>query len=242
MDENQELSQNEGTQEQPAEKMLTQSQVNAIVQREKQQAATRATQQAELQYQQQMEQMNRQQQAPQQPPQQQQNMQQGSMQSRDESADAMYQQVQERFNKEMQQRQVESEIAQVAQSYLQKMGSGKDSYEDFDQITADFDPSAFPQLVYLVAGMDNAAEVVYDLAKNPSKLITLDALALKSPRQATAELNKLSQSIRDNRQAQADAGGQQVNAPLDRMQPSRVSSGSGPMSINDLRSQPWLRG
>jgi hypothetical protein len=240
MEENQEVTQVEDVQEQAPEKMLTQSQVNAIVQREKQQAASRATQQAELQYQQRMEQLQSQQQATQQ--QQTQDIQPVMQQSKDVSADSMYQQVQERFNKEMQQKQVESEIAQVAQNYLQKMSSGKESYDDFEQVTADFDPSAFPQLVYLVAGMDNAAEVIYDLAKNSSKLITLDALALKSPRQASAELHRLSKSISDNKQAQSEAGVQQVNAPLDRMQPSRVSSGSGPMSINDLRAQPWLRG
>jgi len=231
MDENQEVIDVEAPQQADAsEKMLSQSQVNAIVQREKQQAASRAKQQAEQEFQQRIEQMQQEGQA------------QKQEQSKDVNADALYQQVHERFNKEMQQKQMESEIQQVADSYLKKMSSGKDSYEDFDSITADFDPTAFPQLVYLVSGIDNAADVVYELSKNPSKLVTLDNLALKSPRHAQAELQRLSQSIKDNRAAQADAQGQQVDAPLDRMQPSRVSSGSGKQSINDLRSQPWLRG
>jgi uncharacterized protein with von Willebrand factor type A (vWA) domain len=220
--------------EQPAEKMLTQTQVNHIVQREKQQAAERARRQAEQEFQQQM-----QQQQAQQAEAKQQEMQ---SQSKEANAEALYQQVQERFNQEMQQKQAEAEIAQVAQSYHQKMEAGKGSYEDFEDITSKFDPTAFPQLVYLISGLDNASDIVYELSKNPSKLVTLDTLAHKSPSHAQAELNSLSKSIRENKTAQAEAGDQQVNAPLDRIQPSRVSSGNGKMSINDLRSQDWLRG
>jgi hypothetical protein len=239
MEENQEVAVEEASQEvqqaEPAEKMLTQSQVNAIVQREKQQTAARVKQQIEQEFQQKMEQQQQQEAEAQQ--------QQAQGESKEVNADVLYQQVQERFNQEMQQKQMEDQIAQVANTYLQKMNSGKESYEDFESITADFDPTAFPQLVYLIAGIDNAADVVYELSKNPSKLVTLDNLALKSPKHAQAELNRLSQSISANRVAQNEAGDQQVDAPLDRMQPSRVSSGNGgKMSINDLRSQPWLRG
>jgi len=234
MDEDQVVQ--ESVEQQPeSEKMLTQSQVNAIVQKEKQSAAARAKQQAEQEFQQRMEQMQAQKQQEQQ----------GTAADNGDkqaNADALYQQVQERFNREMQQKQMESEISQVAQNYLQKMNSGKDGYDDFDAVTADFDPTAFPQLVYLVSGIDNAADIIYELSKNPSKLVTLDNLALKSPRHAQAELNRLSQSIRDNKQAQTDANQQRTDAPLDRMQPSRVSSSDGRQSINDLRSQPWLRG
>ena len=235
MEENRvDASYEEATTAAPEEKILTQSQVNAIVQREKQQATARAEQRVEQKYQQQAEQLQQQpamQEAQQQAP-----------KSPQIDAETMYQQLQERMNADMQQKQLESEISQVATNYLHKMSSGKDSYEDFDEVTASFDPSAFPQLVYLVAGIDNAAEVIYELSKNPSKLVTLDTLALKSPKHAQAELARLSKSISDNRQAQTEASGQQVNAPLDRMQPSRVSSGGGPLSINDLRNQPWLKG
>jgi hypothetical protein len=235
MEENQEVAAEEVMEEapqveQPAEKMLTQTQVNNIVQREKQQAAERARRQAEQEFQQQMQQ---------QAEAKQQEMQ---NQSKEANAEALYQQVQERFNQEMQQKQAEAEIAQVAQMYHQKMEAGKGSYEDFEDITSRFDPTAFPQLVYLISGIDNASDIVYELSKNPSKLVTLDTLAHKSPSHAQAELNNLSQSIRDNKTAQAEASDQQVNAPLDRIQPSRVSSGNGKMSINDLRSQDWLRG
>lgn len=235
MDENQVLSEtpvNPVEQEQ-AEKMLTQSQVNKIVQREKENAASRARRETQEEHERQlagMQQIGQQQD------------QRNNSVGRDVDANAIYQQVQERFNKEMQERQLNQEMSQIANNYLAKMNSAKGSYADFDEITASFDPSAFPQLVYLASGMENAGEIIYDLSKNPQKLVTLDTLAQKSPQLAKAELLKLSQSIANNQQAKGDAEGQNVNQPLDQLQPSRVSAGNGKKSISDLRNDPMLRG
>ncbi len=224
------------------EKMLPQSQVNKIVWAAKEEARKTAETKAETNYAGRLEELHAQRQL----------MEQGEIAKaqesantevpRDVNADAVYQQVQERFNKEMQQRQVEQEMTQVAQNYTTKMKQGAENYDDFDEITKDFDPTSFPQLLYLVAGIDNAADVVYELSKNPSKLATLDYLAERSPKQAHAELIKLAASIADNRRAQTDAQNQNVNAPLDRLQPSRISGSNGKQSIKDLRNQPWLRG
>lgn len=161
---------------------------------------------------------------------------------RDIDADAIYQQVQERFNQELQQRRLKEEMDRVATSYLSKMEQGKTAYEDFEEVTKEFDPTAFPQLTYLVAGIDNAADVIYDLSRNPLKLAGLDRLAEKNPRQAQAELLKLSRSISENRQAQSDENSSAVAEPLDRLQSSRVSGSNGKLGIRDLRKQPWLKG
>jgi hypothetical protein len=161
---------------------------------------------------------------------------------RDLDANAIYQQVQERFNEEMRQRQLKEEMERVATSYLSKMANGKSAYEDFDEITKDFDPTAFPQLTYLVSGIDNAADVIYELARNPLKLAGLNSLAKETPKLAQSELLKLSRSIAENRQAQADESSYNVASPLDRLQASRISGSNDKMSISDLRNQPWLKG
>lgn len=233
MEENLSLEQDplqQQTQEPVQEKTLTQSQVNAIVQREKERAADKARREAEEIYKQQLAQAG------------QQVSQSQKSGAQDVNADAIYQQVQDRFMQEMQQRQQEAEMTNVANKYLQQMQTGKEAYEDFEQVTADFDPTEFPQLVYLVAGLDNAADVIYDLSKNPAKLATMDLLASRAPKKAQAELLKLAVSIKDNRQAAREADEQSVDAPLDRLQPSRVGTGNGKLSIADLRRQPWLRG
>lgn len=225
--------------QQPAEKTLTQSEVNALIAREKQNAAARARQEVEREYQQRAEQAHSQQQQMQPQRQEQPRMSNGPSES---EADAIYQQVQERFNREMQERQFQQEMTNVANSYHAKMDYSRKGYSDFDEVTKDFEPTAFPQLVYLVSGLENAGDIIYDLSKNPSKLATLDALAQRSPRMAQAELGRLSQSISQNANARQEAEQYSTQAPLNPLQPSRVSGSNGQMTVNDLRSQPWLRG
>lgn len=225
-------SMNDLTSEAPAEKMIPQSQVNELLKNRMGAAAQKAREEAAREYQQKLEELNA--------TKAQQDQRNGEV-SREVDADALYQQVQERFNAEMQQRQIESQMSQVAQNYLTRVSDARGRYEDFDTTTQDFDPTAFPQLVYLVAGLENGGDIIYELAKNPQKLVTLDALAQRAPKQAQGELLKLSRSIADNQKALAEAQGQQTNAPLDRLQPSKISGG-GPNSISEFRNQPWLRG
>lgn len=223
----------------PTEKMLSQSEVNSLIAREKQAAANRARQEVEREYQQRLEQMQHQQQA--------QGGGQGDQREHtgptQAEADSIYQQVQERFNREMQERQFQQEITNIANNYHAKIEHGKKSYEDFDKITENFDPGAFPQLIYLVSGIDNAADIIYDLSKNPNKLAAIDLLAQRSPKMAHAELMKLSGSISQNMQAKSENEQNPVSQPLSPLNPSRTSAGSnGPMSVSDLRGQKWLRG
>jgi hypothetical protein len=214
------------------EKMLSQSQVDKIIKHKTYQAA-QVQRELEERHQKELEAIKAQHQ---------QQTQRNENVPRDVDANAIYQQVQERFNEEMHQRQLKSEMDRVANAYISKMEQGKTAYDDFDEVTKEFDPTAFPQLTYLVAGIDNAADVIYDLSRNPLKLAGLDRLAEKNPRQAQAELLKLSRSIAENRQAQSDENSNQVDAPLDRLQSSRISGSNGKASIRDLRNQPWLKG
>lgn len=221
----------------PAEKTLTQSEVNAIVAREKQQAAARAKQEAMMEMQQQQAQYAQQQQS-------QQAQQNEPYMSREADTDAIYQQIQERFNQEMQQRKFQEDMTNVANSYHSKMSQAKQAklYDDFEDVTGGFEAAAFPQLVYLAAGMDNTADIMYELAKNATKLTTLAALAERSPQMAQAEMQRMSASISANKQAQQDANASPTNAPLDHLQPSRVSGSNGQMSVRDFRSRPEFRG
>lgn len=216
-----------------AQKMLSQDEVNKIVAREKSRAAESARREADEKYRRELEQLNElrlQQQ------------QHNSTVSREVDTNAIYQELQERWNKEMEERQMRQQMTQVANNYVQKIEEAKKSYEDFDTVTADFDPTAFPQLTYLLSGIPDAGHALYDLSKNPLKLAALDRLAEKNPKQAQTELLKLAQSISQNRQALENAQTQNVAEPLDRLNASRIAGSNGKMTIRDLRNQPWLRG
>jgi hypothetical protein len=206
--------------------MLSQDQVNRIVAREKAKAAESARRQYEAQMRQQEPR----------------ELEQPQQQTPKVDPDELYKQVQERFNAEMQERQLKDQMTQVANNYLAKVEQGKKNYEDFDEVTKDFDPTAFPQLTFLLSNVENAGDVLYDLSKNPMKLAGIDRLAERAPRQAQAELAKLSASIKENRQAQMDAQNQDVPQPLDAMKSSRIAGSNGKMGIRDLRNQDWLMG
>lgn len=218
---------------QAQERMIPQSEVNKLIQGAKQNAAMRARQEFEAEQAQRAQQQSLQSMSPPQ----------GQNASKQDGADAMYQQFMERFNQELQQRQVEQELEVMKSNYANRLEQGRSSYGDFNDVMKDFEPADFPQLTYLVSGLDNGGHILYELAKTPSKLVYLNTLAKESPRMARSELAKLSQSIAANQQAMAESQGSEgIAAPLDQLQPSRVSGSNGKMSIRDLQAQPWLKG
>ncbi|GKS62457.1 hypothetical protein YTPLAS21_19150 [Candidatus Nitrosocosmicus sp.] len=226
---------NGDVQAQEAEKMLTQSHVNNIVKSKTAEAIARTRQEAEAEFQRRLEEERAKMVSEQ--------SRNNQNVSRETNVDQLYQEVQERFNKDMEKKQLEQEMQQVAQNYLNKMQKGAELYDDFNDITKQFDPGAFPELVYLVSGMDNAADVIYELANNPMKLTALDSLARRAPQLAQREMQKLAASIQSNRQGSQMANQTITQPPLDRLTPSRANKNSdGNSSIQDFRGMDWLRG
>jgi hypothetical protein len=215
------------------EKMLPQSEVNRIVGAAKAEAAERERRRV-------AEQM--------QAGQMQQGANQVDSQSLDEQINARVQQAlladkerQEAARQQAAEAEYKEELRTLANDFMSKVGAGKVAYEDFDAVTADLDLRAFPQLVFLSAGLENPADVVYELSKNPQKLVTIQALAEKSPQMAKRQLEALSNSIKANREAMENPN--QTDAPLPRIKPSTTASAdAGAMTIRDLRKQPWLKG
>jgi len=158
------------------------------------------------------------------------------------SIDEVVKKVRDDLSQDMQRQEMERYVRGVADSYASKMAAGSSKYEDFNDTIKDFEASSFPNLIFLAEKLDNLPDVMYDLIKNPSKLIAINTLAEKAPSLASAELNKLSASIKHNQEAQQSAQRLGTPSPLDRVQPSLISGGNGQMSFNDLRNADWLRG
>jgi hypothetical protein len=214
------------------EKMIPQSQVNSLIGSTKARAEAAARQKAEAEYQQKLEELQREKQM----------AESRGDDTRDIDVDSLYQQFQERLNREMQERQLSEHMSEVVRNYHGQMASGKELYDDFEDVTKIFNPAEFPRIVYLTQKMDNAADIFYELSKNPEKLGVINSLADSSPGAAQAALQKLSKSIATNKAALEQEAGGKTNAPLDRMQASTRTSGNGQMSVSDLKGQDWLRG
>lgn len=147
----------------------------------------------------------------------------------------------ERRQQQLMEQERKRQIEGLADTYYQKMQQGKDLYEDFDKVIADFDESAFPEVVALVAQMDDAASIMYELAKNPGKLIDISTFANRSVPMAQSRLRAISDSIRDNREALSAEG--DVPEPIQSQRPStKAGADSGVKTVSDLRKLPYLRG
>jgi hypothetical protein len=233
--------------EAPPEKMLSVSRVNELVKKAKLDGARKMQEQLDAAKQQieQLQAQQGQQQAQGQPQEAPQQAQQGQAQGVD--AQMIQQQVMQLMQKKQQEdeqkryaEQLEQEVNQVAQQYFGKMAQGKDMFEDFEAMTADFNPAEFPQLVFLANEMDNTPAIIYELRKNPGKLADLAVLVEKSPTMARSELAKLSESIKRNDEAKRNL--QEPQDPLNRLKPSPVGTDNGAKNVRDFKQASYLRG
>lgn len=234
----------------PPEKMLPASQVNELIKKAKRKGEQKMQEQLDA-AKQQIEQLQAQQAqlglqntaqtgSPQ-APQQQQGQQQGvDPQQIQQQVMQLLQQKQQEDEQKRHQEQIEQEVNQVAQQYFGKMAQGKDMFEDFEAVTADFNPAEFPQLVFLANQMDNTPAIIYELRKNPGKLADLSVLVEKSPSMARNELSKLSESIKRNDEAKRNL--QEPQDPLNRLKPSPVGTDSGTRNVRDFKSASYLKG
>jgi vacuolar-type H+-ATPase subunit I/STV1 len=231
--------------EAPPEKLLPASQVTELIKKAKRKGEQKMQEQLDAAKQQIEQLQGQQEQQPVAPPQQQQQAQQpqqappGMSPEQMQQIMQMMQQKQQEEQEKAHQAQLEKEVNDVAQSYFGKLAQGREAFEDFDAVTASFDPAAFPQLVYLATQSDNTAAIIYELQKNPSKLATLSHLVDKSPAMARAEMAKLSQSIKMNEDAKNNL--QEAQDPLNRLKPSPVGTDGGKRNVRDYKNANFLK-
>ena len=178
----------------------------------------------------------------------QQGQQQNPAQPQGLDAEAIQNQIIERLQQQRQEEeqqrqreQIEKEVNEVAEQFYGKMSQGNDLYEDFEDMTKDFDAAAFPQLVYLANQADNTAAIIYELQKNPAKLAQLAVLVERSPAMARNEIGKLSNSIKNNLDAKNNL--QESPDPLNRLKPStQPGADSGMKTVRDFKGASFLRG
>jgi len=220
------------------EKLLKQSEVNELVQGAKQRGFQKGYQQAlnEGQPQQQMAQS--------QPMQQQPQMAHQSM-SPQEISDMAAQKVAAEFAKhhrDMQVAAAEAESTRQLNQLAAKIAASKHEFPDFDKVIGAINFAANDKLAMVVHQantVDNSAAVLYELAKNPGKLGNIVGWNSIDPNVATAEVKKLSDSIKAN---QEGLNRPVPNDPLSQVKPSNIGADTGKMTVKDFKNQSWLRG
>jgi hypothetical protein len=220
---------NEVNVNQATEKMLPQSTVNELIGHAKREAAEKAAQRAVEEY------KRSQPQAPVSNQQQAQNQ-----QSRHWSEDDIARIASDRLTQQMseleakaQQKSYEEAANRIVQNYNSKIAQGREKYQDFDAVTANLDMGKYPNVVQLLADyVDNSSDVLYELARNRTKLKLIENLGEDDAQSAIYEMKRLSESIKAN---DASTSVKTPNAPLSQKRPSNTGADSGALTMADLK-------
>lgn len=136
---------------------------------------------------------------------------------------------QEEERKEAEKKHLEESARSLLNNLHTKVEEAKARYPDFDEVTSVLNVQEIPEILTYANEVDNAGDVLYDLAKNASKIATLRSLP---PALAVAEVKKLSNSIKNNSNVGNVAS---VAPPLDEVVTSNIGTGDGTMSLRDLK-------
>ena len=135
------------------------------------------------------------------------------------------------------QERADAEIAQrIVNSYKEKIAPGKEKYEDFEAVTNNVDMRYYPNVVQLLAEyVDNSHDVIYELAKNRTKLYQLESTCGHNPQDAIYEIKRLSDSIKAN---ESTSQMKHAKSPLSQQRPSNTGTDSGnSLSMRDLKAK-----
>jgi len=138
------------------------------------------------------------------------------------------------WEKQTLERQQADAAQRIVNTYKEKIAAGKEKFEDFDAVTNNVDMRYYPNVVQLLAEhVDNASEILYELACNRYKLNNLETTCERNPQDAIYEIRRLSDSIKANDQS---LNRRTSNSPLSQQRPSNTGTDSGgALSMADLR-------
>lgn len=139
----------------------------------------------------------------------------------------------EEWERQALERQQSEMATRIVTSYNDKIAAGKDKYQDFEKVVSNVHMGDFTNVVQILAEhVDNAADVLYDLAQRPSKMDEIERLCDRNPQYAIYEMRRLADSIKANQQSSQM---KTSNAPLSQQRPSNTGTDSGAMSVADYR-------
>lgn len=115
-----------------------------------------------------------------------------------------------------------------------KVEDAAKKYNDYDTVTSSINfMQEAPEVLAYANTVENAGDVLYELAKNPLTLAQVQNA--RSPQIAVAAIKQISDSIKANENAKAN--NLRAREPLSQIRPSPVGTGQGQMSIRDFKAK-----
>jgi len=131
------------------------------------------------------------------------------------------------------------EAQRITQELSQKIDAAKDTYSDFNEKVSALNLGNNVHIAMWANSLPNTADVLYDMASNPSKFAQVITLANSgSPQLAVKELKKLSQSIEENKKAKQQ---EFPNEPLGEIKATNKGLDNGSLSVSAIRKLPGMK-
>lgn len=128
-----------------------------------------------------------------------------------------------------QQKALEENARKLFNELSQKVENAKGRYSDYDEVTKVLNVQEIPEILAYANEADNAGDILYDLAKNPSKIATLRGLP---PHLAISEVHRLSNSIKTNQKGAQESP---HTPPIQQLKPTSVNHGDAPLTLKDFK-------
>ncbi len=205
-------------------------QMQDVVNREKQKAYERGRKEALMQLQQEQG-MGQQQVAPEQV-QQQAPSSLGGMQQ--VSQDDIKRLIQEAAPQAIQEHVYELQTKAMVNDFVQKMQAAEQRHPGLEQKLEDLEYETAAPIIQMANGLDNTGDIMAELLNNPQKMGNMILLAQMQPKLAVRQMQELSNSIKQNQEAMAQA--QSAKDPLSQIKTSgNAGMDNGSMSVKDFQ-------
>ena len=146
---------------------------------------------------------------------------------------SMEQMIAQQVQHAQQQAVLQAQHNQMVTQLAAKIQEAQGRHPDFDAVTSRYDFTQHPEVLAVANNFDNAGDILYDLAKNPSKLAQV--VNSKHDQGLTRmQLAELSTGLQQNNQ---HASQNLPQEPLSQISASNVGADNGKMTMRDLKKK-----
>lgn len=131
------------------------------------------------------------------------------------------------------------QATRILDEFIGKIECGKAKHPDYEESVATLNIHKAPWIIRALNAVDNTADVLYDLSKNPFKYQVIKELARDNEKGARIELGKLAGSIKKNEAALKNRS--DVPEPLEQVKSSNAGVDNGNLSVRDMQSQSFCQ-
>lgn len=132
-----------------------------------------------------------------------------------------------------------AEAHKTVENFLNKVKAAESKYPGLEERVEKLNLAAAPHIVQWANSFDNTADILKEFTDNPAKYAQVVMLSQFSPDSARQLMVTLSDSIKKNQEALKQP---KVDEPLSQISPSSVGTDNGSMTLEDYKRQDWLRG